>query len=146
MRKKNVCLIVFFIVLTIQLTIGSSFGREFPWPTFLPAITTHAEPKSSWGVLTKVSCLTTPLTFSVTLDGVTKSSVMRPYPLDIEGTYSEWVITIPGEKKISWQATCPSYPTGWRGNFNHTFKDRMKYLLILDQGAGGQPVIKMEER
>ncbi len=115
----------------------------FPWPIILSNIAGQAQEKAVWRVVTRVTC-PTPLTFTVTLEGTSRSSVMRPL-IDFEGTYSDWASTVPGAKKFTWQATCPGYPPGWSGSVDRTLKDGMNYLLILNDG-GGLPVVNVEER
>jgi len=115
----------------------------FPWPLVLSNIAGKKNARAVWRVLTKVTC-PTPMTFTVSLEGTSRSSTMRPL-IDFEGTYSDWASTVPGAKKFTWQATCPGYPPGWSGSVNTTLKDGMNYLLPLNDG-GGVPVVNVQER
>jgi hypothetical protein len=117
-----------------RLNLGVPPPPKFPWNMFLPAImsgksTSKTVPSVAyWGAGNDVCCSTSSATFSLTSEGVTKSSTLLT--CTAEASWGGWVSTTPGAKVFAWRfisSNCGSY----QGSIPYTLAQGLYHLFVL---------------
>lgn len=123
-RLQVLTVVVILLSFSIFYHSPSRSDTTFPWPMFVPAITGGVcKIGPFWSAYTAVCCLSSSLTFSVTVSGETKNSTA---PSCSEApTWEGWSETSAGPKSVVWQIVSPTC-----GTYNGTFPS-----LVMDKGG-----------
>ena len=108
-------LVKFFLSLFVLFSsLNSASAIPSPPPSsmliFIPPIiaaANKADISTYWGASAYLSCPSSALTFTVSAEGVSKSSVCQPGQCvnNVYGTFDGWVGTIPGQKTFTYSMT-----------------------------------------
>lgn len=110
----------------------------------VPAITAATKNDAlppQWGALNGLCCPNSAATFSLTIDGVTRSSVLASCDENVDASFEGFVETSSGLKTVSGtltSSTCPDFSF----DFQDPFVDETNYLYTTALDAGN-PVVEL---